>query len=384
MIDKMIKANKDCMGCHACKNVCPTQCIIMTPDEEGFLYPKVEYSLCVKCKKCISVCPIINKARIVNNPQAYAAINKDEQIRLSSSSGGIFTLLAENAIKDDGVVFGAGYSEKFEVAHKSVEKIEELCELRGSKYVQSKIGNSYKLAKDFLDSGRKVLFSGTPCQIAGLNSYLNRSYENLITQDFICHGVPSPIAWRKYIEYRETKAESKVSQVEFRNKDKGWKQFSVSFIFENDIGYSKNLNEDLYMRAFLKDLCLRPSCYDCEFKTLNRQSDLTLADFWGIEKVLPEMDDDKGTSLIIVNNKKGQEVFNSISGNMKFKEVDINEAVKYNSAAIKSVNYNPKRKEFLSALNTMPFNKLVDKYCDESFVVKFKRRARRVIKNALK
>lgn len=246
----MINKNKDCMGCHACENSCPTQCISMMPDNEGFLYPKVDYSLCVECKKCISVCPIINKVKVDNNPQAYVSINKDDSIRLDSSSGGIFTTIAEKIINDDGVVFGAGYTDIFEVIHKFVDNTEKLSELRGSKYVQSKIGNTYKEAKDFLDMGRKVLFSGTPCQIAGLKSYLNKSYDNLITQDFICHGVPSPKVWRKYVEFRETEAKSKVSSVSFRNKDEGWKKFSVNLSFQNDMKYRKNLRNDPYLKAF--------------------------------------------------------------------------------------------------------------------------------------
>lgn len=383
MIDKMILENKDCMGCHACENICPTQCIAMMPDDEGFLYPKVDYSLCIKCKKCISVCPIINKVKVDNNPQAYVSINKDDFIRLDSSSGGIFTLIAEKTINDDGVVFGAGYTENFEVKHKYVDNIEKLAELRGSKYVQSKIGNTYKEAKDFLDMGRKVLFSGTPCQIAGLNSYLNKSYENLITQDFICHGVPSPKVWRKYVEFRETEAKSKVSSVSFRNKDEGWKKFSVYLSFQNDMKYRKNLRNDPYLKAFLRDVCLRPSCYECEFKGLHRQSDVTLADFWGVENFFPNLDDDKGASLVIVNSEFGIRLFNSIKTEIEYQEVDLDEVIKYNSAAIKSSEYNPKRDKFLSDLDHLQFNKLVYKYCEDSLVVKLKRRAKRELKKIL-
>jgi coenzyme F420-reducing hydrogenase beta subunit len=384
MIDKMIKENKNCMGCHACDNTCPTQCITMMPDNEGFLYPKVDYSQCIKCKRCISVCPIINKIKVDNNPQAYVSINKDELIRLDSSSGGIFTLIAEKTINGKGVVFGAGYTNNFEIEHKYVDKIEAISELRGSKYVQSKIGNSYKQTKDFLDAGREVLFSGTPCQIAGLNSYLKKSYENLITQDFICHGVPSPKVWREYIEFRENEAKSKVSRVAFRNKDEGWKKFSITFSFQNDMKYKKNLRKDPYLKAFLRDVCLRPSCYECEFKGLNRQSDVTLADFWGIEKFLPDLDDDKGTSLVLVNSELGNRLFNSIKDKIEYQEVNLDQVIKFNSAAIKSSKYNPKREFFFSDLDSLPFNKLVNKYCDESFLVKLKRKAKRAFIKVLR
>ncbi|MGO4961238.1 Coenzyme F420 hydrogenase/dehydrogenase, beta subunit C-terminal domain [Jeotgalibaca porci] len=333
----------------------------------------------------MSVCPIINKVKVDNNPpQAYVSINKDDFIRLDSSSGGIFTLIAEKTINDDGVVFGAGYTEKFEVKHKYVDNIEKLAELRGSKYVQSKIGNTYKEAKDFLDMGRKVLFSGTPCQIAGLKSYLNKSYDNLITQDFICHGVPSPKVWRKYVEFRETEAKSKVSSVSFRNKDEGWKKFSVNLSFQNDMKYRKNLRNDPYLKAFLRDVCLRPSCYDCEFKGMHRQSDVTLADFWGIENFFPNLDDDKGASLVIVNSEFGIRLFNSIKPEIEYHEVDLDEVIKYNSAAIKSSEYNPKRDKFLSDLDHLQFNKLVYKYCEDSLVVKLKRRAKRELKKILR
>lgn len=372
MIDKELKTKKDCMGCHACTNICPKNCISMVSDQEGFLYPTVDYSLCIKCNKCVNVCPIINKVEVNNNPTAYSCINNDETIRLDSSSGGIFTLAAEKVIAQGGAVFGAGFNDEFEVEHSFVETKEKLSQIRGSKYVQSKIGDSYKKVKEFLDLEREVLFTGTPCQIAGLYSYLGKSYNNLLTIDIICHGVPSPEVWRKYVEFRETEAGAAAQRIAFRRKDEGWKLFSVSFLFENNTEYRQNLRKDLYMRAFLKDVCLRPSCYDCNFKGLNRQSDITLADFWGIQNVLPDMDDDKGTSLIFVNSKNGQEIFNSISCGIKFKEVDINEAVKYNSSAIKSVSKNPNRDYFFAELNNLEFNQLVNKYCTDKLDTRIK------------
>lgn len=383
MIDKEIKDKKDCTGCYACTSICPKNCISMMDDEEGFWYPVVDYNKCIKCNKCVNVCPIINKTKMENEPVAYACINKDESIRIESSSGGVFTLIAEQVIAEGGIVIGAEFNIDFDVEHNSVERVEDLERLRGSKYVQSRIGSMYVQVGDFLKQGKKVLFTGTPCQIGGLKSYLGQPYENLYCVDIVCHGVPSPAIWKKYVDFREKIAESPTKRISFRRKNEGWKRFSVSFLFKNNTKYRKTLNEDLYMKVFLKDVCLRPSCYDCEFKTLNRQSDITLADFWGIENILPEMDDDKGTSLIFVNNKTGQDVFNSISGNMKFKEVDIHEAVKYNSAAIKSAKYNPKRDGFMSEKDTLHFDKLVAKYCSEPLQRRIKNKVRAGIKKIL-
>lgn len=383
MIDRKINNKKDCMGCHACASICPKSCISMESDKEGFLYPNVDYNICIKCKQCINVCPIINKEEVMNDPVAYSCINNDETVRLDSSSGGIFTLVAENVIDRYGVVFGASFNDQSEVVHVFVETKENLEQLRGSKYVQSKIGNSYKKAKEFLDSGREVLFTGTPCQIAGLKSYLDKLYTNLSTMDIVCHGVPSPDVWHKYVEFRETVAGSLAQRIAFRRKDEGWKRFSVSFLFKNNTEYRQNLRNDLFMRAFLKDVCLRPACYDCKYKGLNRQSDLTLADFWGVQNILPEMDDDKGTSLIFVNSEMGQRLFNEVKDKMLYQEVDINEAVKYNSAAIKSVKYNPKRDGFMAEKESLPFDKLVAKYCNEPLQRRIRNKVRSGIKKIL-
>lgn len=383
MIDLRNKNKKDCTGCHACYSICPQSCIFMETDNEGFWYPKVDYDKCVNCGSCIKVCPIINEGPAANKPIAYACINNDEAIRLESSSGGIFTLVAEHVIGNGGVVFGVGFDEDFKVVHSYVKNKEWLGEFRGSKYVQSKIGDTYKQAKDFLKQGKEVLFTGTPCQISGLKSYLGRDYDNLFCMDNICHGVPSPKVWEKYVSYREHVASSKTRRIAFRRKDEGWKRYSVSFIFQNNTEYRKTLRDDLFMKAFLKNVCLRPSCYNCQFKTLHRESDITLADFWGIQRILPDMDDDKGTSLIFVNSTKGQAMFEKINDKILFKEVDINQAVLYNSAAIKSVEYNPKRESFFEELEKLPFDKLVNKYCTDEMSVRIKRKIKFILRKIL-
>lgn len=370
MINKTLSNMKDCTGCHACTNICPKKCIFMKYDNEGFLYPIVDYNICIKCKRCVNVCPINNNIKSYNTPIAYACYNKDENIRLNSSSGGIFSLLAEKMIDRGGVVFGAVFNDNFEVEHKYIETKENIELLRGSKYVQSKIGTSYRQVKDFLESGREVLFSGTPCQIAGLKNYLVKAYSNLLTVDLICHGVPSPYVWQKYIKFRENKAGSEISKITFRNKKMGWKQYSVSFLFKNNTEYNKIYSNDLYMTAFLKNISLRPSCYNCRFKTLNRQSDITLADFWGVQNIFPEIDDDKGVSLIFINSQSGEKIYSEILDNIVYKEVDILDAVKYNSAAIKSPLPHINREKFINDINIYTFDKLVNKYCKDRISIK--------------
>ena len=356
----------------------------MHADEEGFWYPKVDYDKCIECSLCIKVCPIINKVTVKNEPSAYACINNNEAIRLESSSGGLFTLIAEQIIDDGGAVFGASFNENLEVEHSYVELKQDLEKLRGSKYVQSRIGKTYEQAKHLLKSGRKVLFTGTPCQIDGLKSYLGKSYDNLLCVDIVCHGVPSPEVWRKYVDYRQERAGSAVQRISFRRKDDGWKRFSVLFLFKNNTEYLKTLDKDLYMKAFLKDVCLRPSCYACEFKTIHRQSDITLADFWGVQNMLPDMDDDKGTSLIFVNSKAGQAMIEKIADKMQFKEVDINEAIKYNPAAIKSAASNSNREKFFKEIHTLAFDKLVKKYCTDKLSVRIIRRIKLLARAILK
>lgn len=363
MIDKKIKDKVDCVGCYACTNICPLNCISMNIDSEGSWYPKVDYDRCLYCEKCIDVCPTLNYKVIKNDPIAYACINKNETVRIESSSGGLFSLIAEKIIDDGGVVFGAGFNENFEVVHSYVDNKEELEKFRGSKYVQSNIGKSFSKVKEILESGRKVLFSGTPCQIAGIKSFLGKSYEKLLCIDVICYGVPLPDVWEKYLRYREKAEGSLIKKISFRNKNEGWRQFSMSILFEDGTEYIKNFEEDYYLKAYTQNLTLRLSCYACNFKTLHRQSDITIADFWGIENIFPELDDDRGTSLIFINSTYGRFIFEQIKDKILFKKVDIYEAVKYNPTAIKSAPYNPKREKFLKELNCDNFDQVVKKYC---------------------
>lgn len=358
MIDSKDKSL--CSGCYTCVNICPKNCILMETDNEGFWYPKVDKKQCIECGLCEQRCPILNDMHVENTPKAYACYNLDEKIRKESSSGGIFTLVASNIIDMGGVVYGAAFDSEFEVEHITVTNKEDLYKLRGSKYVQSKIGETYPDIKKLLDQNKLVYFSGTPCQIDGLLCFLNKEYDNLICQDIICHGVPSPKVWKDYVDNKNKEYKGTPVRINFRQKNSGWNLYELSLLYK-DSSYNSCHKEDLYMRAFLSNLILRPSCYNCSSKSLNRNSDITLADFWGINSIDPSMDDDKGTSLIFVNSKKGEELFASIKDNMISKKVDISKAIKYNPSAYQSVPLTDKRNQFFELYDGDNLEEIVNK-----------------------
>lgn len=355
----------------------------MESDAEGFWYPDINKDDCVNCGLCEQTCPVLHNTELKHTPTAYAAYNKNDVIRRESSSGGLFTLIAEHVIDNGGVVFGAVFNENFNVLHVAAECKEDLSKMRCSKYVQSKIGDTYKQAEDLLKQGRRVLFTGTPCQISGLKSYLGREYDNLMCQDIICHGVPSPMVWQKYVAFREKKAAATVNAASFRSKINGWKDFSLSMIHENGVEYSDTINRDMYLVAFNKNLYLRPSCYSCVFKTEQREADITLADFWGIQNVVPEMDDDKGTSLLIIHSEKGHRVFDEIKDKVISLQVEIKDAAKYNPAMMKSMAVHPYRKDFFAALNSSEFDTLINKYCKDKLSERIKGKANILARKAL-
>lgn len=363
-----IKDKSKCSGCHSCMNICPKNCIEMKVDQEGFWYPAVDKEKCIKCGLCEKRCPILNDMNIENTPHAYACYNKDEEIRKESSSGGIFTLLASNIIDNGGIVYGAAFNQNFEVEHIEVTNKQDLSKLRGSKYVQSKLGNTYSKIKEHLNQNKLVYFSGTPCQIDGLLCFLNKKYDNLICQDIVCHGVPSPKIWKHYLKKFDLEKNAKIS---FRDKSTGWDSYSFSIKQDNN-SFKELSSQNEYMKVFLKDLCLRPSCYDCHSKSLHRNSDITLADFWGIKDVCPEMYDNKGTSLVFINSDKGKELFDKISNDIKYQEVDINEASKHNPSSFKSVNIPEKREEYMANIFNNQFDKYSKKYTKLSLILRIK------------
>lgn len=363
-----IESLKNCSGCHSCFSSCPKNAISMKENVEGFLYPVIDDSLCIKCGKCEKVCSVLNNEKIKSEkiPEAYAIINNDEKIRLESSSGGVFSAIAEKVIEQNGIVFGVKLNENQVAIHSFTDNLEGLAEFRGSKYVQSDIGKSFLECKSFLEQERYVLFTGTPCQIEGLKKFLGKNYENLLCMDIICHGVPSPKLWKHYVNFQEKKIASRVVKTAFRRKNDGWKQFSLSFTFANDSEYCASFNKDSYLQLFLKDVCLRESCYQCSSKKLNRVSDITVADFWGIQNELPEMDDDKGTSFVLVHSEKGKKIISELE-NCRIKKINAEIGIKYNPSMIKSVTKPKLRGTFYSDLEKLPFAELVKKYTYISF-----------------
>lgn len=376
-----------CSGCNACYSSCPQKCISMISDEEGFLYPCIDNDKCINCNRCKKVCPVLNNNTRNLKGEAFACVNKNEDIRLKSSSGGIFTLLAEKIIEAGGVVFGAAFDKDLSVHHIAIKEKADINMLRGSKYLQSTIGNCYLEAETYLKDGQLVLFSGTPCQIRGLRGYLYKDYPNLITQDIICHGVPSPLVWQKYLSFLQNKfkssADRKLKPL-FRSKITGWREYSINVNFENGIKHTKKANEDLYMKSFLKNLSLRESCYNCHSKSLERESDITLADFWGVEKILPEMDDNLGVSLVILNSPKGSDLFVQLKNDIKFVQVDLDKAISFNKAAIQSCPRPNNRNTFIKNTNSQDFKTAVRKGIDEKLIFKLKKLLKRLIKGAIK
>lgn len=347
-----ISKKENCCGCGACAQVCPKWCITMKPDEEGFLYPAVNQHLCVNCGLCEKVCPILNKKSDETGPvAAFAAYTKDADVREASSSGGIFSVLAQQILDQKGVVFGAAFAEDFSVHHVMIERGEDLNLLRGSKYVQSQIENTYQEARQVLQKGRPVLFSGVACQIAGLKEFLGKEYDNLYTVDVLCHGVPSPKVWSRYVRERELQSNAKTVSAAFRSKRQGWKQYSMEFAFENGAQYAQVLSQDTYMRSFLSNICLRPSCHSCRFKDIPRVSDLTIGDAWGIQHHMPHMDDDRGTSVVLVHSEKGSRLWAEVAPQLHVQQGQLDVLLPPTADSRKSVKKHPNRARFFAALD---------------------------------
>ena len=302
-----IKDKADCCGCTACASICPKDAITMEPDTLGFKYPKVDLDKCIDCGLCEKVCAFndnYDKSLNLKEPEIYAARHKDMHEIETSRSGAAFIAISDYILENGGIVYGVGYKDHFRVAHKRATTKEERNEFKGSKYVQSDLDEIFRQVKEDLKQGNTVLFSGTPCQTAGLNSYIGKKLrENLVLVDIVCHGVPSPYIWRDYLAYIEKKYKNEVLKVNFRDKTRiGWSGHIESFVFEN----GEKIESKIYTDLFYKHIMLRPSCGNCHYTNFKRPSDITLADFWGWEKTDPNINiDDKGISLIFVNTGKG-------------------------------------------------------------------------------
>lgn len=381
---------------------CPLQCIDLVTDKEGFLYPQVDVTRCIDCGKCEKVCPELVEAGERKATGIYAGVNPDDEVRRASSSGGIFTLLAESVLAENGVVFGARFDKDWNVVHDYTESKEGLGTFRGSKYVQSRNGETFKQAERFLKAGRKVLFSGTPCQIMGLKRYLRREYDNLLTVDFVCHGVPSPLVWRKYVEETLVRQDEKIKfrptlnhlfsdemplieGISFRDKCLGWKKYSFALTLskvttageKNTVSLSSIFYDNAYMQAFLANLTLRPSCHACPAKCGRSGSDVTLGDFWGIEKIAPELDDDRGCSLLIINNP-------GVKGKLQkegclLAEYPISEVIPYNPSVAYSVDMPNNRDFFWHMFDKAGFHKALMLTTNKAFPFRVLRKLFRLL-----
>lgn len=357
--------NRDlCTGCGGCAAACPKGCIRMEADAEGFLYPRVDQSQCVDCKKCEQTCAVLHKPAVGESVQAWATRNTDSDVRRESSSGGVFTALAKCVIGDGGAVCAAVYTEDWTVVHKIAFTVEALAAMRGAKYVQSHAGHLFARLKSLLTEGKPVMFVGTPCQCAGLKAYLGQDYERLILVDMVCHGVPAPSVWKAYVRRRrELDANgAELMSVNLRDKSTGWSRYaySVKFQYANGSAYCVPQGQDPYMRGFVGDLYLRPSCSACSFKGISRCSDLTLGDCWGIWDTHPEFDDDQGVSALLIHSKKGQMLWSDISTQFHSMQLTEEDVTNYNSSAIHSSAPHPRRVVFFDRLSSgEPIDELI-------------------------
>jgi coenzyme F420-reducing hydrogenase beta subunit len=327
----MISATSDCTGCNACVQKCPNNCIILEENKYGFLYPKVDETRCISCNICDRVCHLQNYIFRENTPIAYAAVHKDNNVVLKSTSGGVFSAIAEEVLSSKGVVYGCAFDDNLRPQHIRVDNLSELSSLFGSKYVQSDIGNCYQDILRDLHENRTVFFTGTPCQVAGLKTFLGKDYERLITADLICHGVPSYAYFRKFIKWYEKKNNCKIVDYSFRSKDNaGWSLAGTYTVEKNGKKIVKKVfyYDNYYYHYFLNGDIYRDSCYNCKYANIYRPGDFTLGDLWGAEKIKCRIDINNGCSLLLVNSKKGESLMQNL--NVDYQMVSLDFALENN------------------------------------------------------
>lgn len=365
-----IENKTDCCGCQACGDICHAEAISFHPDHEGFWYPEVDRNKCTDCHLCEKICPVLNidalKHHNKSAPKVFGGYNKDIVIRFDSTSGGVFSLLAQAMYKQKGYVSGAIYTDDFKVVNFISDDKKDLRRLRSSKYVQSNAEGLYKRIKSLLESGEKVLACGSPCQMAALRSFLRKDYENLIIVDFLCRATNSPKVFEKYKESLEARYGSKIVAIKDKNKDHGWHSLARKVTFENGQVYYGEGHEDDYRRGYHANVFERPSCYECKFKGIPRISDITLGDFWGIGNVDPSLEQNLGTSLVMINSEKGEKYFDIIRDKLVMKEFCLDDIVPGNSTAIMGGKLpypaGIDRNEFFKALDEMPFDECAAKF----------------------
>ncbi len=363
----------NCSSCGACANVCRKDAITMQLDANGFYRPVVDSEKCVQCGMCEKNCPWINAVKNPNTsrdvPWTIAAYVKDESIRMESSSGGIFSILAEKFLDEGGVVVGVAQLSSIEFGHIIVENKADLAKLRGSKYVQADVGTIYKKVHSLLNAGQKVLFSGTPCQVAALYAVLGRNAASvdLTTIDLVCHGTPSVKVFEKYVAEIEKGKSVQVLSTRFRDKRKGWRLFSMTSLLKKKSGdyfeISETLHKNKFMRVFLQNICLNTSCSDCKYGKLPRVADVTLGDYWNIAQAHPKIDNDSGISVVLLNTEHGKALFDTVIDDVVFCESAVDKAIARNRCIVSSYKPHPKRSEFFAHLDEYTIDELIKKYC---------------------
>lgn len=389
-IDHLIKTVKLCTACETCMASCPKDAIEMKEDAEGFLRPFINSDICIGCKKCLNVCPVLNQkpkiSKAIVLPDCYAGIHKDEGILLKSSSGGAFSALAGEIFQLGGFVYGAAYGTNRTIEHTKASSMEELQAMRGAKYAHSSAASAYKKVKEDLKSGHYVLFTGTPCQVVGLKRFLGDKLAEsdlLYTCDIICHGMMPSRLYHVYLEYHGTK-DNKVTRVDFRYKEKGIKGTRSKLIYENGGSVILPNKKDFYHDALVSDFCLRESCYNCQASQLPRAADITIGDFWGINEVLPQIDDSTGVSVIFFHSDKAKQLVTKLETSMHLWEVSFNQAVKNNPSFWYSPLRYPIREQFLHRLMTKGYKGSVLHYFNRSAFKQFTYSSARFLLNVFR
>lgn len=369
---------KDCNGCGICAYVCPVQAITMLEDEEGFLYPQINEEKCIKCNKCKNVCSNFNIEKQYEE-KVYATYTRNKEELSNCSSGGMFYIIAKYVIENNGVVFGVKYDENLKAVHDYAENLEECKKFRGSKYVRSDIKDSYSKVKEFLTQEKMVLFTGTPCQCNALKVYLGKDYQNLITCDIICHANPSPKVFEKYKEELASRKNKKIKNIYFRSKENGWRNQNPIIEYED----GEKEEESTYFIAFVRELLGRPSCNLCKFATINRVTDFTIGDLWGVEKIKPELNEIQGISLFTINSSNAENIFEQIKKDMNYCE--INKQLAYSCNHYNNVPANKNKDKFFKKIDSeKSIITLMQKYSKISIISRMKSKIRSVIKKMIK
>lgn len=353
---------KNCTGCGACAQCCPVHAIQIQKNKDGFFYPVIQQERCIHCSKCENTCPALHPAAPIGEPPiAYAAYSKCDRIREVSSSGGLFSLLADAVLKQDGLVVGCAMTEdRYAAEHRIISSPGQLHEITGSKYLQSEVHSVFPKVKQALADGRLVLFCGTPCQIVGLHAALSgQNTDRLYTVDVICHGVASPLVWESYVKQLEAERNAKAVSVSFRDKKAGPGQYSLVIGFVDGTEYRELFAKDLFCKGYVSDLFLRSACYDCPSKGPHRLSDMTLGDFWGIDDIDPTFSDGKGCSLVLLNTPKGAALFHRISDDIRHRSVGLNDALRHNPSYSRSSEKRAQRNDFMKRLDRCPVTELL-------------------------